>query len=237
MRTALLILIGTMLVFAAQAQTHTQSQAQSQAQTQPGKVGLKEKEAVVGYYRFKSGVDMKVYLDDGLLMVKSTGQPPQFLNGTADGRFNYPSIPGYLTFDLGADGKAKTLHFHYDDKSLAAQKIGEALAQKASDALALKIKNQTHDEKCTATLKRFVEEQRAGKPDYSKMTLTLGQAVRTQLPALQPRLQQWGALKEATFKGVNPAGAEAFDVAFENGTAQFLIFCIGDGYISGAGMR
>lgn len=224
-------LILAMLAVAATAGAQTNPAPKAEPKAAPSA------DAVIGYYRFKSGLDFNVYKNGDALTVKSTGQPPQVLTVSADGRFSYPGIPAYLTFDLDAKGVAKTLHFNFDEKSLPANRIDEKLAKEASDALALKIKNQTHDPKCLITLKRVLEELRTGKPDYSKMTLTLAQATRTQLPTLQSRMQTLGALKEAKFNAVGQQGAELFDLTFENGSAQFIAFCVGDGYISAAGMR
>src|SRR5687768_6294054 len=74
-------------------------------------------DAVVGHYRFQSGLVMSVERTGDAVTVSSTGNPPQSLSITPDGKFAYASIPGYLTFDLDAAGKAKTLHFHYDEQS------------------------------------------------------------------------------------------------------------------------
>jgi hypothetical protein len=194
-------------------------------------------ESVVGDYRFDSGLIMSLEKMDQTAYVKSTGQPQQALTISPDGHFNYPSIAAYLTFDVDKAGKATKLHFHFDEKSLTAKRIDAAVAKKANDALDLKIKNKTHDPACAATLKRLIEEGRMGKPDYSKMTLTLAQATRTQLPMMQQRFQELGAVKEVKFLGVGPMGAEQFDLQFEKGALQSQIFCLPNGFISGAGFR
>ncbi|HTE43208.1 MAG TPA: hypothetical protein VK629_20465 [Steroidobacteraceae bacterium] len=194
-------------------------------------------DAVVGHYRFQSGLIMKVEKNGEGLSVTSTGSTPQGVLPSPDGKFNYTQIAAYLTFDLDAAGKATTLNFHTDDKSLPAARLDEATAKKAADALAAKIKNQTADPTCATTLKRVVEELRAGKPDYSKMTPVFAQQTRTQLSAIQGAVQQLGALKDVKFTGVGPAGAEIFNVAFENGATEWRMFCLGNGYISSAGFR
>jgi hypothetical protein len=193
--------------------------------------------AVVGDYRFQSGLIMTIEYAGAGVTVKSTGQPVQSLTASTDGHFSYAAIPAYITFDLDAKGVSKTLNFHYDERSLEAKRIDAATAKRASDALELKIKNQTHDPACEATLKRLVEEARGGKPDYSKMTLTLAQTTRMQLPMLQQRIVALGTIKEVKFTGVAPIGAETFDVAFENGATQWRIFCLPNGFISAVGFR
>jgi hypothetical protein len=194
-------------------------------------------DAVVGHYRFQTGLIMTVEKNGTDLSVTSTGNPPQGVLAGPDGKFNYAQIPASLTFDLDATGKAKTLHFHFDDKDTPANRIDDATAKKAADALAAKIKNQTADPGCATTLKRFIEEIRTGKPDYTKLTPFFAQTVRTQSTHMQGMMQQLGAVKETKFTGVGPAGAEIFNVAFENGATEWRMFCLGNGYISGAGVR
>jgi hypothetical protein len=194
-------------------------------------------EAIAGHYRFDSGVIMSVEHTAQTLFVKSTGQPQQSLTVSADGHFNYSAIPAYLTFDVDKTGQATKLHFHYDERSMAAKRIDAAVAKRTNDALDLKIKNQTHDPACAVTLKRIIEETRAGKPDYSKMMLYLAQAMRSQLPMAQQKFQGLGAVKEVKFIGVAPMGAEQFDVSFDNGASQAQIFCLPNGYVSAVGFR
>jgi len=194
-------------------------------------------DAVVGHYRLQTGAIMTVERSGETVTAVSTGNPPQVLSVTPDGKYAYSSIPGYLTFDLDKAGKATTLHFHFGDESMPAKRIDAAAAKKVADDLAAKIKNQTHDPACAATLKRIIEETRAGKPDYSKMSLPLAQTTRAQAPMIQQRFQTLGAVKEVKFTGVGPQGAERFDVAFENGTTQWNIFCLPNGYVSGVGFR
>jgi hypothetical protein len=249
MRKLMLAVLSALIVATAEGQTKppvaeaakgtaSKSAATAAEAAKPvAATGTPNLEALAGDYRFKSGLDMNVAKNGNTLLVKSTGQPPQILTASSEGKFNYAQIPAYITFDLDPKGVAKTLHFHYDDKSLPANRIDAALAKKASDALELKITNQTHDPACERTLRRLIEEGRAGTPDYSKMTLTLAQATKMQLPMIQSKFQQLGAVKEVKFTSVAPTGAEMFDVTFDSGTMQSMIFCLPNGFISGVGFR
>jgi hypothetical protein len=209
------------------------------AQTGPVKEAAKvpSGDAILGHYQFKSGVVMSIERSGEVLTVESTGQQAQALTALANGQYSYASGQASLSFDLDSSGKGKTLHLHFDERTLPATRINDAAAKKVSDALELKIKNQTHDPACATTLKRLVEEIRIGKPDYSKMTLLLGQATRTQLPMMQSKFQELGALKDVNFISVGPMGAEQFDVAFEKGATQWRIFCLPNGYVGSAAFR
>jgi hypothetical protein len=192
--------------------------------------------ALVGNYRFESGLLMKIEHSDGQFYAQTTGQPRQSLSAT-DGRLTYATIPAYLTFDMDNQGVARIIHFHFDDRSSTAKRIDAASAQKVADALALKIKDQRHDPACATTLRRLVEELRAGQPDYSKMTLSLARATRTQLPTIQANIRALGALQDVKFTSVDQSGNENFAVAFENGSTAWRLFCLPGGYVSSAAIR
>lgn len=229
MRSFMSALALAMLATAAVAQTNKPQVAPPTA--------APSGDAVVGHYRFKSGLIMSVEKSGDALTVKYQGQPPQPLTASPDGKFSYAQGQAYLTFDLDPKGVAKTLHVYYDDNTLPAARIDAAVAKKAADDLELKVKNQTHDPACITTLKRLIEEVRAGKPDYSKMTLQTARATRMQLPILQQRFQEMGPVKDVQFKSVGPQGAEQFDVTFENGPSQWMIQCLSNGYVGNVGFR
>jgi predicted alpha/beta-hydrolase family hydrolase len=88
-----------------------------------------------------------------------------------------------------------------------------------------------------AALRRSIEEVRSGNPDYAQMTPELGAVVRQQLTQMQAIFKTWGAVKSLTFKGTGPAGADIYDVAFENGAAEFRIMLAPDGKIAMEGVR
>jgi len=194
-------------------------------------------DAILGDYRFKSGAVITIARAGADVTSTSTGQMPQKIAPGADGRFNYASAPVSLAFGLDAKGKAKSVSLFYGDGSLEATRIDAATAKKIADGWEQKIKNQTHDPACMTTLKRMIEEARTGKPNYDKMMLVLQQATRQQLPMLQQRIQELGALKEAKFTSVMQNGAETFDVTFENGATQWMILCLPNGFISTAAFR
>ena len=88
-----------------------------------------------------------------------------------------------------------------------------------------------------AALRRSIEEVRSGNPDYTQMTPEFGAVVRLQLTQMQSIFKTWGAVKSVTFKGTGPMGADIYDVAFENGAAEFRIGLAPDGKIEREGVR
>jgi hypothetical protein len=200
-------------------------------------------EEVLGHYRFESGLIMSVEKSRNVLTVRQLGQQPQTLSASPEGEFSYANGKFYLTFDLGPQGSTKqdvaqTLHVHFDNNNLPAARIDAAVAKKAADDFETRIKNQTHDPACEQTLRRVIDEIRTGKPDYSKLMPAVAQAIRQQLPMLEPRLQKVGAVKDVKFKGVGrPTGREKFDVTFEGSRSEWRIQCLANGWIGNLDIR
>ena len=57
-----------------------------------------------------------------------------------------------------------------------------------------------------------------------------------QLPGIQSRLIELGALQSATFKGVAPSGADIYQLKFENGSLEYRIALGLDGKVEAAAM-
>ena len=56
--------------------------------------------------------------------------------------------------------------------------------------------------------------------------------MRTQMPIVQSMAKGWGALKTITFKSVGPAGADIYEVQFENTKLEWRIGPPVDGKVS-----
>jgi Peptidase family S41/N-terminal domain of Peptidase_S41 in eukaryotic IRBP len=82
-----------------------------------------------------------------------------------------------------------------------------------------------------AALRRHIEGLIKAQPPFDEMSPGLADAVRQQMPTMQPMLQKYGALKSITFTGVGPAGADIYEVDFENAKTEWRIFPLTDGKI------
>jgi hypothetical protein len=88
-----------------------------------------------------------------------------------------------------------------------------------------------------AALRQMIEDLRLGKPDYDAMTSVLATATRQHLPQLRSTITQLGAIQSITFKGVAPAGADIYEVTFENGSQEWRIWLAPDGKVESANFR
>lgn len=84
-----------------------------------------------------------------------------------------------------------------------------------------------------AALRKLIADQANGSPDYATMSPALADAVRAQLPRIQPLFKSWGPIKEVTFLGVDLSGIDSYRVDFASGpSAIFDIVLAPDGAIA-----
>jgi len=89
-----------------------------------------------------------------------------------------------------------------------------------------------------AALRKLVEDQTNGTPDYENMSSGLAEAVRAQLPQLQPLFRNWGAIDAIAFVRADLDGLDTYRLDFANGgAAMFSIFLLPDGKIGTAFFR
>jgi beta-lactamase regulating signal transducer with metallopeptidase domain len=81
-------------------------------------------------------------------------------------------------------------------------------------------------------LLRHIEGLRRGAPDYEQMTAALAADTQRLLPRRQALLAALGAVRELSFRGVTPGGADIYLVRFANGAAEWQITLAGEGRIA-----
>jgi CubicO group peptidase (beta-lactamase class C family) len=78
-----------------------------------------------------------------------------------------------------------------------------------------------------AALRKIIEEQAAGTPDYAAMAPGLADAVRSQLPTLQPLFKSWGPVKAVTYLGTAVDGVDSYKVDFPSGPSAIFNILLG----------
>jgi CubicO group peptidase (beta-lactamase class C family) len=104
-------------------------------------------------------------------------------------------------------------------------------ARLAQEALAKRVADQKPYPDGDAVLRRLIGELQRGQPDYSRMGDVIAAATRRQLPAMQQRLIQLGALQSLTFRGVGPGGADIYEAAFYGWKLEWRMALAADGSI------
>jgi CubicO group peptidase (beta-lactamase class C family) len=195
----------------------------------------------VGAYEIAPGAVMLITLDNDQLTSQLTGQGPVPIFPQSETMFFPKVVDAQLEFSgSDAEGRATQMTLHQNGRDITGKRLDDPEFKRLSDAaraMAKRVKDQTAAPGSEAALRRLIEESRSGQPNYDLMSPGLATATRQQLPQIQANIIRLGAVKTISFKGVGPAGADIYEVKFENGSLEYRIFVAADGKIEGANMR
>jgi CubicO group peptidase (beta-lactamase class C family) len=195
----------------------------------------------VGAYQMAPGVNMLITLEDNRLFGQLTGQAALPIFPESETMFFLKAVDAQLEFPKNeTQGKASQVTLHQNGRDMTAKRLDDAESKRLADAAAAfakRFKDQTPAPGSDAALRKLIEDTRAGKPDYDRMSPGLAAATRQQLPQLQATITQLGALQSLSFKGVGPGGADIYAAKFENGSLEYRIWLGPDGKVESANVR
>jgi hypothetical protein len=79
-----------------------------------------------------------------------------------------------------------------------------------------------------AILRRHIQDQQHGQPNYASMGPALARYVRRSAPVTQKELESLGALQSLTFQGVDRIGWDSYAAHFDHGDEAWRIFITPD---------
>jgi hypothetical protein len=79
-----------------------------------------------------------------------------------------------------------------------------------------------------AILRRHIQDQQRGQPNYASMGPVLARYVRGALPLARKELESLGALQSLAFQGVDRIGWDSYAAHFDNGDQVWRIFITPD---------
>jgi hypothetical protein len=192
----------------------------------------------VGVYQMGPGTNMLITLENNQLISQLTNQGPIPIFPRSENVFFPRVVDAELEFSGNdAQGRATQLTLHQNGRDMPAKRLPDAEFERLTDAAAQtarRVKDQTPMPGSEAALRRLIQEIRSGNPSYDRMSESLANATRQQLPQLQPMLNQLGDVQTVSFKGVGPAGADIYRVDFAKGSLEIRIRLAPDGKIDGA---
>lgn len=197
-------------------------------------------DALVSYagdYRFGDGTTYAVSTHDGRLFVRVMGQPEVEAFAEAADRFFLKVVPAQVTFLRDHAGRVDRLVHHQNGLEEEAVRVTAEDARASEEVLAARIRAQQPLPGGEALLRRIVDEQRRGEPDYQAMTPALAALVRQQLPIIVSELGRRGAMGGIRFKGVGENGMDIYEVGFEGGPTEWGLALAPDGRISALYVR
>jgi hypothetical protein len=195
----------------------------------------------VGAYQLAPNANFVITMEGNQLISRLTGQPNLPLFAQSETMFFAKAVDAQTEFSGSDDqGRATTLTLHQNGRDMPAQRLSDAEAKPILDfdaSIVKRFKDQTAAPGSQAAVRRTIEELRTGQPNYDLMSAQFANVTRQQLTGLQANIVKLGALQTLTFKGVGPAGADIYELKFENGSMEFRIGLGADGKTLSAGMR
>lgn len=196
----------------------------------------------VGAYQMPgSPAVMLITLENNQLISQLTNQGPIPIFPMSETKFFPKVVDAELEFSgTDAEGRATQMTLHQNGRDMAAKRLDDSVFKRlanAAAATAKRVKDQTPYPEGEATVRRMIEELRSGQPDYNRMGENLAAVTRQQLPQLEATITRLGAIQTINFKGVGPAGADIYEVQFENGSLEYRIMLGPDGKAETAGIR
>jgi CubicO group peptidase (beta-lactamase class C family) len=191
----------------------------------------------IGHYQVGRYRTMDITRNADGLVAQSQGQKPRQIFPANDRDWFFSDTNAQMSFDLDANRRATSVINHQNGVDTQAKRIDDAQAKQIGDELAAKVKNQSQDPLSEAALRRNIDELRRGEPNYDQMSPGLANITRQELSDLKGMINGLGELKSLTFKGVGPAGADIYDVAFNRGATEWRILLSADGKSESIGFR
>ena len=160
------------------------------------------------------------------------------LHPVTTNEYVYGSSATRITFVTDDQGTATALVLHQNGQKWPSVRVDEAKATAIEGVFARQIaaapdrfRDQTpvHGSK-DAVLRTIAELQRAA-PNYDRMSRSLADSMRPQMPQLQSMLTALGSVDSIFFRGVGPGGYDIYGVKFANGFAEFRLLMGADGTI------
>jgi beta-lactamase regulating signal transducer with metallopeptidase domain len=187
-----------------------------------------------GTYQLTPNAVLTVTREGDKLFAQLTGQPKAEIFANSEREFFYKIVDAQISFDSDTQRNTTGLVLHQNGANIPAPRVDAAAAQKIAANLAARIQGQTPLPGSEAAARRLVAGVATGNPNYDEMSPALADAVRKQLPKLQPWLADLGPIVSVQFIGVGNQGWDIYSIKHEHGSSQLRIALDGSGIITGA---
>jgi CubicO group peptidase (beta-lactamase class C family) len=194
-------------------------------------------DALAGSYQLAPNFTLTFTREGRRFLSQATGQQQVEIFPEGEHEYFTKVVDAQITFDVDEQGRATGIVLHQDGRNAPGKRLDDATAKRIAAALALsnrRFREQVPAPGGDTVLRRLLEGDRNGTPDYQEMSPGFAAITRQQLPNIQQALSALGAVSAVTFKEVSPAGADVYRVTFERGRADFGLSFDVDGKIAGA---
>jgi len=209
----------------------------SRSEPAPAKLTAAELDAYTGTFKAANSVITiarvtKALTFENTAMGQERPSPAHRMLALNQSDFVLAPLETKVVFTRDPSGAVTGLSFNQNGAVVAAQRTTQAEIDRNKAALADRIKAGKPSAEAEAALRRIIAGVQNGAPPYDELSPSLAAAMRTQMPIVQSMAKGWGALKTITFKSVGPAGADIYEVQFENTKLEWRIGPPVDGKVS-----
>ena len=192
-------------------------------------------DAYAGYFQYGQDAEFTTVLREGdHLLVEFPGLPVLAMYPHSPTLFFGKDTDARLSFTLDAGGQASAAVLLQNGASTPMRRIDAATAEKLRAAVAAKVHTQTPNPASEAMLRRVIDGIVSGKPNLKEMNPQLAAAIHHDLPKLQGKLADLGAVQSIQLLSVSNAGMDVYEVRHERGTSQWSIALDSRGTLIGA---
>ena len=189
-----------------------------------------------GFYRGDSGRAIEVAARDGRLFVRLVGQPELEVFPEGPDRVFYKAVPAQIEFVRDGAGAVSGLVIHQHGLLIPASRVAEAEFRQIEAAFADKLANNTPYPGGEAAVREILAAGERGEIS-DLVGPQLAAIARDQAPIVRAMYDRLGALKDVSFKGVDPRGLDRYEAAFEHGALEVNLMLGPDGKVAALGIR
>jgi hypothetical protein len=139
-----------------------------------------------------------------------------------------------VSFIPNENGVTTAAVLHQNGASTPMRRIDKATAEALRSAMETKVQNQTPNPASAAMLRRMIAGIAAGEPNLQEMNPQLAAAIRKDLPKLQVKLSELGAVQSIQLLRVSTNGMDLYEVKHERGSSQWSVALDAKGTLVGA---
>lgn len=191
-------------------------------------------DAYAGAYLLGDNAVLTVRREGDHLTIQLTGQPAASVYPESRTVFFAKVVDARFAFRTEPSGKVSGVVLHQFGRDTVLPRIDAARAEQVTARTEARVKAQSPSPGTEAAARRLDSESAAGKPPYDVMTPELAAATKAQIARIQPYLAGLGPIQDVRFLGVNPQGADVYDIRHANGIDRWTVALNRDGKIAGA---
>ncbi|MDB6100760.1 MAG: Signal transducer regulating beta-lactamase production, contains metallopeptidase domain [Gammaproteobacteria bacterium] len=188
-----------------------------------------------GYYQYGEAAGFTTVKREGEhLMVEFPGLPPRPMYPESPTMFFGEDTDAQVSFTPDDKGQATTAALHQNGATTPMRRIDAATGEALRSAMEAKVRNQTPNPGSEAMLRRVIDGIVSGKPNLHEMNPQLAAAIHKDLPKLQVKLADLGAVQSIQLLSVSKIGMDVYEVKHERGSSQWSLALDSKGILVGA---